>query len=220
MSDSHFLTPQRIKIKRREGVLMLKMDGQCLKMAPPRRATPLSAPDEFIVLSSETGDELGVIRRIADLEPDSRELLEEELYQRYKTIIIERVLSVKRDPISGLIRWAVEVESEEADEPQLAAGLKPGLGVRLLKRARAKSSVETQSVEAPRDANGDGVADSSLPGEETTGSEVVFHIAGTEDVQNARYPRIFIGDTQGRKYEIPNCEALDLNSRRLGERYF
>ena len=224
MDNSHFLSPQRIKIKRRDGVLMLKMDGQCLQMAPPRRAVPLSAPDEFIVLSSETGEELGVIRRIADLEPDSRELLEEELYQRYKTIVIERVLSVKRDPISGLIRWAVEIESEEADEPQLAAGLKPTLGVRLLKRARAKSALETQRVEAPREnngaANGDGVADSPLPGEEITGREVVFHIAGTEDVQNARYPRIFIGDTQGRKYEIPNCEALDLNSRRLGERYF
>ena len=212
MNNSHYLTPQKIKIKRRDGALILKMDGQCLTMAPPRRAVPLSAPDEFIVLSNEAGEELGVIRRIADLEPDSRELLEDELYQRYKTIIIERVLSVKRDPISGLIRWAVEIErDDESDEPQLAAGLKPILGVRLLKRARAKTAL---------DENGDAVADSALPGEETTGREVVFHIAGTEDVQNARYPRIFIGDTQGRKYEIPNCEELDLTSRRLGERYF
>ena len=213
--DNHYLTPQKIKIKRRDGALILKMDGQCLKMSPPRRAVPLSAPDEFIVLSNEAGEELGVIRRIADLEPCSRELLEEELYERYKTIVIERVLSVKRDPISGLIRWAVEIEHDEGDEPQLAAGLKPGLGVRLLKKARPKPVAET--IIEP---NADGVAGSPLPGEETTGSEVVFHIAGTEDVQNARYPRIFIGDTQGRKYEIPNCEELDLNSRRLGERYF
>lgn len=206
MEDYHFLAPQRVKIKRRDGALILKLDGQCLPMSPPRRAVPLSAPDEFIVLSNEAGEELGVIRRIADLEPDSRALLEEELYQRYRTIIIERVLSVKRDPISGLIRWAVEIESGEDNEPQLPLGVKPNLGVRLLKRARATANSET--------------ADETLPGEETTGSEVVFYIAGTEDVQNARYPRIFIGDTQGRKYEIPNCEELDLNSRRLGERYF
>lgn len=211
MDNSHFLTPQKIKIKRRDGALILKMDGQCLKMSPPRRATPLSSPDEFIVLSNEAGEEIGVIRRVDDLEPNSRELLEDELYQRYRTIVIERVLSVRRDPISGLIRWAVEIESEEHDETQLAVGLKPSLGVRLLKKARAKTAVE---------ANSGGVAEGALPGEETTGSEVVFYIAGTEDVQNARYPRIFIGDTQGRKYEIPNCEELDLNSRRLGERYF
>ncbi len=230
MENSHFLSPQKIVIKRRDGALILKMDGQCLQMAPPRRAVPLSAPDEFIVLSSEAGEELGVIRRIADLEPDSRELLEDELYQRYKTIVIERVLSVKRDPISGLIRWAVEIESDESDEPQLAAGLKPSLGVRLLKRARTKTTVHTEGTAngavngaanngVSSDADGD-AAGNPLPGEEVTGSEVVFYIAGTEDVQNARYPRIFIGDTQGRKYEIPNCEALDLTSRRLGERYF
>ena len=39
-----------------------------------------------------------------------------------------------------------------------------------------------------------------------TGREVTFHIAGNEDVQNARYPRIFITDTEGRRYEVPNCE--------------
>ncbi len=215
MENTHFLSPHKIKIKRRGGALILKMDGQCLQMSPPRRAIPLSAPDEFIILSDEAGEELGVVRRLTDLEPDSRDLLADELYQRYKTIIIERVLSVKRDPISGLIRWAVEVERDESDEPQLAPGLKPSLGVRLLKRARAKAPTETDN-----NAEGDGVADGELPSEEATAGEVVFHIAGNEDVQNARYPRIFIGDTQGRKYEIPNCEALDLNSRRLGERYF
>ena len=210
MADYHFLAPHKIKIKRREGALVLKLDGQCLKLSAPRRATPLSAPDEFIMLSNEEGDELGIVRRLSDLEPNSRALLEEELYQRYRTIIIERVLSVKRDPISGLIRWAVEVEGDGEDEPQLAAGLRPSLGVRLLQRARAKSNAESA------DEN----SESALPGEVTTGREVVFHIAGTEDVQNARYPRIFIGDTQGRRYEIPDCEELDLNSRRLGERYF
>ena len=211
MENTHFLSPQKIKIKRRDGALVLKMDGQCLPMSPPRRAAPMSAPDEFIVLSDEAGEELGVIRRIADLEPDSRELLEDELYQQYKTIKIERVLSIKRDVVSGLIRWAVEIESDDHEEPQLALGLKPSLGVRLLKKARAKSPAENE---------GGAVAEGSLLGEETTGREVVFHIAGTEDVQNARYPRIFIGDTEGRRYEVPDCEALDLASRRMCERYF
>ncbi len=205
MSNDHFLSPQKIKIKRKEGGLILKMDGQCLKLAPPRRSVPLTAPDEFIALSGEDGKEIGILRRLSDLEPDSRALLGDELHQIYRTIIIERVISVKRDPLSGLIRWTVEVESDESDEPALAAGLKPSLGVRLLKKARVKTAAE-----------GDEVG----PGELMSAREMTFEIAGTEDVQNARYPRIFIGDTEGRRYEVPDCEELDLNSRRLGERYF
>ena len=211
--DEHYLDAQKIKIKRREGVLILKMDGQCLKLAPPKRAIPLSAPDEFIVLSDEHSHEIGVLRRLDDLEPDSRELLGDELYQRYRATIIERVLSIKRDPISGLIRWAVEVEQDDdGDEPQLPMGIKPSLGLRLLRKTRAKSEND-QSDGADLDAShaGDDV---------TTGREVVFHIAGNEDVQNARYPRIFITDTNGRRYEVPNCEHLDLASRRMCERYF
>lgn len=198
MSATNYLTPNRIKIKRRDGQLILKLDGQCLDLAPPRRSLPLSAPDEFIALCDLDGAELGIVRRVADLEPDSRAILEEELERIYRAIIIERVLEIKRDPLSNQIKWRVEIESD--DEPAALPVLKPSLGLKLRQRARAKSEPEE--------------------GEEVSGREMVFHIAGTEDVANARYPRIFIGDTQGRKYEIPNCEELDLNSRRLGERYF
>ena len=121
--DEHFLCANKIKIKRRDGVLILKMDGQCLNLSQPRRAIPLSAPDEFIVLSDEDGHEIGIIRRLDDLEPDSRQLLSDELYQNYRATIIERVLSIKRDPVSGLIRWAVEVENcDEEEDSQLPAG--------------------------------------------------------------------------------------------------
>ena len=199
--DKHFLCANKIKIKCREGALILKMDGQCVKIAPPRRAIPLSAPDEFIVLSDEDGKEIGIIRHLDDLEPDSRQILAEELYEMYRATIIERVLSIKRDPISGLIRWAVEVENNGDDEAQLPLGIKPALGLRLLKKAGVKK-------------------EEAQPGQLTMGREIVFHIAGNEDVQNARYPRIFITDTEGRRYEVPNCEHLDLASRRMCERYF
>lgn len=47
-----------------------------------------------------------------------------------------------------------------------------------------------------------------------------FLIAGQEDVQTARYPHIFIVDTDRNRYEILDCEALDLESRRAAERFF
>lgn len=203
MRETHYLRPQTIKIKRRDGQLVLKLDGQCQPLSPPRRALPLQAPGEFIALSDLEGNEIGIVRRIADLEPGSRAIIEEELESLYTATVIERILEVKRDPLSNLIMWRVEVEREE-DDPILAPILKPKLSVKLLERARPNT-----------DERG-----AELPGEVTSGKEVIFHIAGSEDVQNARYPRIFIGDTQGHRYEIPDCEELDLNSRRLGERYF
>jgi hypothetical protein len=47
-----------------------------------------------------------------------------------------------------------------------------------------------------------------------------FLINGQEDVQTARYPHIYIVDTDRNRYEILNCEALDLESRRAAERFF
>ncbi|MBW3637309.1 MAG: DUF1854 domain-containing protein [Armatimonadetes bacterium] len=45
-------------------------------------------------------------------------------------------------------------------------------------------------------------------------------IAGAEDVQTGRYAHIFLTDTSGNRYAIPNSEALDLTSRRMAERFF
>jgi hypothetical protein len=47
-----------------------------------------------------------------------------------------------------------------------------------------------------------------------------FLINGQEDVQTARYPHIYIVDTDRNRYEILNCETLDLESRRAAERFF
>lgn len=47
-----------------------------------------------------------------------------------------------------------------------------------------------------------------------------FTIAGQEDVQTARYPHIFIVDTERRRYEILDCESLDADSRKAAERFF
>ena len=196
--SEHFLRADKLKIKRRDGQLILKMDGQCSKLAPPRRALPVSSPDEWISLSDVDGRELGLLRRVADLEPDSRAILEEELDGLYNATIIERVLEIKREPLSNQIRWRVEIET--GDDAPPAPLLKSK--VRWLSRARAKN------------------VDADETDEVTSARERVFYISGTEDVQNARYPRIFIGDTQGNRYEISNCEELDLYSRRLGERYF
>ncbi|MFA4029067.1 MAG: hypothetical protein GDYSWBUE_001665 [Candidatus Fervidibacterota bacterium] len=55
---------------------------------------------------------------------------------------------------------------------------------------------------------------------ETDIGAMELHIPNTDNIYKARYPRIFIIDEDGRRYEIPNCDALDSRSRRLLARYF
>jgi hypothetical protein len=195
MSQTHFLPPQKLKICRKEGAYFLKMDGQKIKIAPPKRALPHSNPDEFIVLSDENGQEIGVIKRIEELEPDSRLLLQTYLEQLYHVTQILRIIDVEREPLSGQVRWSVEVEVSDT-EAQRTPPEKTGF-VRLLSRAKSEGNSE-----------------------EPARRELVFMSAGSEDVQNSRYPQIFLTDVDGNRYEIPDCEALDLNSRRIAQQYF
>jgi hypothetical protein len=197
MQQTHYLPPQKLKICQMDGALYLKMDGQKLKLSDPKRAMPLSSPDEFIVLSDENGAEIGVLRSLHSLDVGSFDCLNARLEELYRSIPILRILDVDREPLSGQVRWRVEVEALEGEDSiDVEVSTSP---FRLLRRP--KNEAEEGEEEAPR-------------------REVTFHIAGAEDVQTARYPRIFLSDIEGNRYEIPNCEALDLASRRAAERFF
>ncbi|RYZ84272.1 MAG: DUF1854 domain-containing protein [Proteobacteria bacterium] len=65
-------------------------------------------------------------------------------------------------------------------------------------------------VEATENETGDSLA----------AKERTFRLAGAEDIQTARYPHIYFADVDGNRWEIPNCEGMDLASRRASERYF
>lgn len=199
MSETHFLSPAKVKICRREGQLWLKMDGQKVRLAAPKRALPLSQPERFIVLSAHDGGEIGLIKNLAKLAPESRQIVREELERAYEMLRISRILEVEREPLTGQIRWRVEIENgEEISPPMEIPDQKKGV-LRVLSRA-PKKIVESEPDRIARERE--------------------FRLAGGEDVQTARYPQIYLVDTQGRRYEIPNCEALDFASRRAAERFF
>ncbi len=185
-----------MKICRREGGLSLKMDGQKTPLSAPKRALPHTNPDGYIVLSDEDGTEIGVLRALHELEPASRDVLQDALQEIYRTTPILKILDVEREPLSGQIRWRVEVEAFGDDITPLSdTKISP---LRALRRSKSDDDFEP---ETPR-------------------HEQTFFIAGAEDVQTARYPQIFITDIDGNRYEVSNCEALDLNSRRVSQQYF
>lgn len=199
MSQTHFLSPQNLKICRKDGAYFLKMDGQKTQIAPPRRALPHSNPDEFVVLSDESGQEIGVIRHMDALEPDSRATLQAYLDELYQVTPILKILAVDREPMSGQVRWRVEIEVSDTDEGDEGALVLPEntRTLRLLRRVKTDADPEEQ----PR-------------------RELIFVSAGAEDVESSRYPQIFLTDIDGNRYEIPDCESLDLNSRRIAQQYF
>lgn len=201
---THFLAADKIRLCYKEDRLWFKMDGQKVALAAPRRALPLAQPEEYIVLSDQHGNEVGVLRRIDDLDARSQDNLRRALALAYQVTRIVRVLEVEREPISGHVRWRVEVEA--AESPDFSPGdfgAQPRVEENDTNRSRFQL-LRRNSEEQPS----------------TQGRQVEFHIAGAEDVQTARYPHIYIHDTDGNRYEILNCEALDIESRRASERYF
>lgn len=171
MQKTQIFDPKKLRICRAHDRLWLKTDGQKVEIASPRRALPLSAPDEWISFVTVDGQELGFIKRVADLDDHSREIVRAKLEEAYRIVKIIKVLAVDREPLSGQISWTVEIENFEDDD-------------------------------------------------EMSSREITFAIAGAEDVQTARYPQIFFTDTDGNRYEVENCEEMDLASRRASERYF
>jgi hypothetical protein len=199
-----FLDAPTLQLERRGGGLVLLNEGRATPLAPPRRALPLSQPEEYIVLSDSDGNEIGWLRRLDELTQSSRNALLDTLSETYAVMRIRRVLEVEREAISGNIRWRVEIENEElpedseSSETEETDDASAGVGARLLKKlSRDKDETETAGSE-----------------------EREFSIAGAEDVQTARYPQIYIVDVERNRYEILDCEALDIESRRQAERFF
>ncbi|MCS7192826.1 MAG: DUF1854 domain-containing protein [Armatimonadetes bacterium] len=46
-----------------------------------------------------------------------------------------------------------------------------------------------------------------------------FVVPGSEHIYTARYPRIFLVDENGKRYEIPNLEQLDSRSKKISTQY-
>jgi hypothetical protein len=198
-----------------EGELLLDLDGQCTKLKPPRRALPLSDSNNFIVLYVGEGKELFMLDSLAELDEASRVVLFEALEQAYRLERITRILEVDKDPLSGQTRWRAELAVQPKARTQCHRAENGKLGAL---NGHAKG-IELTGGDVPGSGGKHGTAETANVG---TGKveEREFCVNGQEDVQTARYPHIFITDTERRRYEIPNCDNLDQASRRAAEVFF
>lgn len=83
-------------------------DGVCHEPVTAVRAFPIQTPDANISLVGPGGHEIAWIVALADLPPDQRALLEQELHQREFMPVIQRLLEVSSFATPSA--WTVETD--------------------------------------------------------------------------------------------------------------
>jgi len=223
MKTSSILPAQRLNLRDHEnGNMLLHLDGQAVLLDAPRRALPLSDPDHFIVLTDSDGQEIGVLRDPAQLDPESQDVLTDALERAYAIQNITRILNIEREPMTGQSTWRVEVSTEKPSKTMTfpSRGLSSRAWRKESNRTSRRSKVLQARIRWHRRRKLDRRMAAASEAAAIATQEREFTIAGPEDIQTARYPRIYIVDMDGNRYEIADCEALDLESRQAAERFF
>lgn len=109
MSDLKYLKGDEVSLRRREDSLFIDctIEGETFENLHLVRAFPLSSPTEMISIRDQENKEYGVIEAIANMDPASKKLAEEELDRRYFTPAITKINSLKNDASM----WKFDVET-------------------------------------------------------------------------------------------------------------
>lgn len=110
-ADTALLEPRdSFTLERDDGGALVLIDDEGLRHSPvePVRGFPLSDPDRWISLCSDSGRELVVVEDLAALEPQSRRILADALALREFVPSVRRILSMPVD--SEPTEWHVETD--------------------------------------------------------------------------------------------------------------
>jgi hypothetical protein len=103
------LNPRDIRIFRVAGIPRLTIrDDRSWRKVSVARAFPLSDPDHYVGFLDGDGKDIGLLHDPSHLDPESRQIVNEELERRYFVPIVERVLTVKEE--FGTVYWTVETD--------------------------------------------------------------------------------------------------------------
>ncbi len=104
-----WLEPKQLRFFYHKGVLRLTVNNErSYWKVQVYRCFPLTDPERYISVRDASNNEIGLIRDLADLDPESQRVVREALHRRYLVPVIRRVLSV-RERI-GLLQWEVETD--------------------------------------------------------------------------------------------------------------
>lgn len=94
---------------RPEGRLRMETEDRCWLQVVPRWASPVTHPGKYLSLLDGKEREIRMLREgLAEVEPENRKILEQELHRRYLT---SQVLSIEHAHTEfGSTYWTVETE--------------------------------------------------------------------------------------------------------------
>ena len=109
MSERIYITKKdKITVNENNLVNLALQNGEVFEKLEPRRLFPVSRIDEYITLLDTEGVEVAVIRKMTDLDNESKEVVEYSLNDYYLVPRILRILSISEK--NGKIHWTVETD--------------------------------------------------------------------------------------------------------------
>ena len=109
MSERIYVTKDdKITVNENNLVNLTLQNGDVFEKLEPRRLFPVSRIDEYITLLDEEGKEMAVIRKLTDIDAESREVIEYSLNDYYLVPHITRIVSITEK--NGKIHWIVETD--------------------------------------------------------------------------------------------------------------
>ena len=109
MSERIYITKKdKITVNENNLVNLALQNGEVFEKLEPRRLFPVSRIDEYITLLDTDGVEVAVIRKMTDLDSESKEVVEYSLNDYYLVPRILKILSISEK--NGKIHWTVETD--------------------------------------------------------------------------------------------------------------
>lgn len=108
-ADIRFLRPDECTFARTVGgLLSLRVDDTVYENVSLHRAFPFSYGDDYLSVRDKDGNEIGMIRTLAEFPHETQRLLRDELERRYFAPHIQRIVRIKEE--FGYAYWEVETD--------------------------------------------------------------------------------------------------------------
>ena len=109
MSERIYISKNdKITLNENNLVNLTLQSGDVFEKLEPRRLFPVSRIDEYITLLNTDGIEVSVIRKLSDINTESKEIIEYSLNDYYLVPHITRIISITEK--NGKIHWTVETD--------------------------------------------------------------------------------------------------------------
>lgn len=110
-----FLEPDSVRFWRLDSSATVRcevLSERCVLDARVRRAFPLSHPEAYVSVEDGAGKEIGILRSLEGLDPDSRAVIDQELDRRYFTPTILEITKLWQE--GGIWTFHVRTQRGEA----------------------------------------------------------------------------------------------------------